>query len=137
MAWYRSLALWCPVVICVSLTGSPVAAATVQQDFNAAQALLDAEKWPEARIAFDTLLARMANTRPGRSAAIVKARLAETLLATGETPKAIPLLIEALAAFNPKSPPDREEYTMSMMALGRAYAAQLEFEPAADRKSVV
>lgn len=56
------------------LMAAPVAAATtIQQDFDAAQALLDAGKAAEARTTFAALLTRFSPTSQGKAASMVRA----------------------------------------------------------------
>lgn len=65
------------------LLAGPVRAGTVQEDFNAAQARLDAGDYAAARTGFAALLDRMGASK-SRSVMIVHNRLGEALLALGE-----------------------------------------------------
>ena len=85
------------LVIALALLGAaPAAAGTVQEDFDAAQAHLDAMRLPEARAGFAALLDRMGASK-SRSAMIVRSRLGETMVAMGDVEEAEPLLQAALA----------------------------------------
>ncbi|OYU15409.1 MAG: hypothetical protein CFE37_05610 [Alphaproteobacteria bacterium PA4] len=84
-------------LIAALLAAGPVAAATIQQDFDAAQALLDAGKGTEAREAFANLLTRFAPGSRGVAASLVRARLGDSLLATGDAEAAEPMLVAAIA----------------------------------------
>jgi hypothetical protein len=65
MPMLRALTLYTIATLAIA---APAAAATIQQDFDAAQALLDAGKAAEARNAFTALLTRFSpgSQRAGR-----------------------------------------------------------------------
>lgn len=103
------------------LMAAPVAAATtIQQDFDAAQALLDAGKAAEARTTFAALLTRFSPTSQGKAASMVRARLGNALIATGDADQAEPILVAALAGLKGITQPDIEERGVALYDLGRA-----------------
>ncbi len=105
----------------VLMIAAPVAAATtIQQDFDAAQALLDAGKAAEARTAFTALLTRFSPTSQGKAASLVRARLGNAMMATGGAEAAEPMLAAALPGFNGTTPQDAEERGVTAYDLGRA-----------------
>lgn len=85
------------VAVVLMALAAPVAAATIQQDFDTAQALLDAGKPDEARKAFAALLVRFPAGSAGQAATLVRARLGNAMLATGDAEAAAPLLETAIA----------------------------------------
>ncbi|MFZ4689383.1 MAG: energy transducer TonB [Polymorphobacter sp.] len=103
------------------MLATPVlAATTIQQDFDAAQVLLDAGKTAEARTAFTALLSRFSPTSQGKAASLVRARLGNALLASGEAEQAEPILFAALAGLKGTTPQDIEERGVALYDLGRA-----------------
>ena len=109
-----------------SVTGVPLATApllaatTIQQDFDAAEALLDAGKVADARNAFTALLARFSPTSQGKAVSLVRARLGSALIATGEADQAEPILVAAVSGLKGTSQPDIEERGVALYDLGRA-----------------
>lgn len=79
--------------------GQTAAQTTAQQDFDAAQAHLDAGRVAEARAGFAALLTRFGLQSRTRSAMIVRSRLAETMVSMSDEAEAEPLLRTALASF--------------------------------------
>lgn len=123
----RHLAL----TLALLLASTPARAATVQQDFDAAQALLDAGKATEARDAFTALLGRFAPTSQGMAANLVRARLGNALLATGDAEAAEPLLATASAGFKGSDATSIEERSVALFDLGRAREYQGKLDSAA------
>ncbi len=95
------------IAVMLLVLASTAHAGTIQQDFDAAQALLDAGKAAEARDAFTALLKRFRDASRSRSANVVRLRLGTALAALGETEAAEPQLAAAAAALT--QPADREE----------------------------
>ena len=110
---------------------SPAVATTIQQDFDAAQALIDAGEYPRARAAFTALLARFPAASAGRASSIVRARLGNMMLATGDPEAAEPLLTAAIAGFKGATPQDAEERATAGYDLGRAQEARGALDTAA------
>jgi tetratricopeptide (TPR) repeat protein len=110
-------------VMCLLLLATPVLAGTVQEDFDAAQAHLDALRLPQARAGFAALLDRM-GTSKGRSAMIVRSRLAETMVGQGDVEEAEPLLETALAGFPAGVAAVAEERALVLTQRARAAEAQ-------------
>lgn len=97
-------------------------AATVQADFQAAEALREAGKLGEARVAFNALLARVAPQ--GRSAALVRARLGQIEIDLGALDAGEALLLRAVAAFSKDKPADAEEWAGATFDLARVQEAR-------------
>lgn len=109
------------LVLPVLMLASPVAAATsIQQDFDAAQALLDAGKAAEARTAFAALLTRFSPASQSKAASLVRARLGNVMMATGDVEAAEAMLAAALPGLKGASPLDAEERGVTAYDLGRA-----------------
>ena len=117
-----------PVVLAV--VAAPLAAATVQQDFDAAQALIDAGKAAEARAAFTALLARFPDGSMGQAATLVRARLGNAMLETGDAELAEPLLGTAIAGLKGTSPQTAEERAIATYDRGRAQEIQGKLDSA-------
>ncbi len=113
------------------MTAAPLLAAPMQQDFDAAQALLDAGQYTQSRDAFRALNARFAATSTSRAATIVRARLGSALINSGDPDAAIPLLDAAIAGFDKPTPEDREEREFTRNERGRAEEAQGNLDAAA------
>lgn len=114
------------------LSGAPAAcAATVQQDFDAAQALLDAGKTVEARAAFTALLARLSPGSKGQAASLVRARLGTALIDSGNAAAAEPLLTAAVAGFTRTDAQTVSERGTATFDLGRAQELQGKLDSAA------
>lgn len=107
----------------------PLAAATPQETYNAAQAAFDRGDMAAARDGFTAVLAGMKN-RGTRSAAIVSARLAAAEVALGWPERALPLVTAALAAL-PAVPAEAEERRAAQMTLARAQEALIDYPAAA------
>lgn len=118
-------------IIMLALVATPALAATVQQDFDAAQALLDAGKASEARDAFTALLGRLAPNSQGMAANLVRARLGNALLATGDAEAAEPLLVTASTGFKGSDATSIEERGVALYDLGRAREGQGKIDSAA------
>lgn len=104
--------------------GVPAMATTVQEDFNTAQAHLDALRLAEARSGFAALLERMGAQSRSRSAMIVRSRLAETMVAQGDVEDAEPLFETALTGFPAGVPAVAEERAAALTHLARAEEEQ-------------
>lgn len=110
----------------------PAGAATIQQDFDAAQALREAGKTDAARQAFGALLARFAPDSKSRASHLVRTRLASAMLATGEYQAAEPLLTVAIAGLGGAADaPDRalalQDRGIAREQMGRIDAAAADF----------
>jgi tetratricopeptide (TPR) repeat protein len=101
----------------------PAAAATVQQDFDAAQAKLDAQDYAGARDAFTALLERFPQGSTGKAASLVRARLGNALIATNDPDAAVPMLEAALPGLKPTTPAEAELAALARFDLGRAEEA--------------
>lgn len=119
------------VAVAASLAGPAIAATTIQQDFDAAQALLDAGKAAEARNAFTALLGRFSPASQGKAVSLVRARLGNALVATGDPEAAEPLLIVAIAGFKGTTPQDVEERGFAIYDLARVFESQGKLDSAA------
>ncbi|MBC7522337.1 MAG: hypothetical protein H7268_14745, partial [Sandarakinorhabdus sp.] len=119
-----------PVVIMFCIA-APALPATVQQDFDAAQALLDAGKAAEARNAFTALLARLAPNSQTKAASLVRARLGSALLATDDPEGAERVLAAAVAGLSGATPQDAEERGIALSDLARAMERQGRLDSAA------
>lgn len=126
-----------PILVSIALAAPALAATTIQQDFDAAQALLDAGKATEARTAFTALLSRFSSTSQSKAASLVRARLANALLAVGEPEAAEPLLTAALPGLKGTSARDVEEYGVTLFDLGRAQESQGKLDSAAKTYAAV
>ena len=102
------------------LLAAPATSATIQQDFDAAQVLMDAGNDAAARDAFTVLLARFAIGSTGQAVTLVRARLGNVLLAIGDADAAEPLLDAALAGLKGNSAQAREERAVVTYDHGRA-----------------
>lgn len=118
-------------MILLVLLSTPALATTVQQDFDAAQALLDAGKAAEARDAFTALLGRFAPNSQGMAANLVRARLGNALLATGDAEAAEPLLATAGSGLTRGDATSIEERGLALFDLGRARENQGKLDSAA------
>ena len=118
------------LLIAASLLAAPVVAGTMQQDFDAAQALMDADKAVEARDAFTALLKRFPTGSTVPSATLVRARLGTVLLATGDAEAAEPMLDAAVAGFKGSSSQIREERAVATYDRGRAQEIQGKLDSA-------
>ncbi|WP_199555868.1 energy transducer TonB [Sandaracinobacteroides hominis] len=123
----RTLSIWAPLAL---LLAGPVAAQTVQQDFDAAQKALDEQDVVAARAKFEALLKRMKASK-SRSVGVVKSRLGSTLVMDGEQEAAIPLLTEAIAIFDTGTPADVIEQADALSNRARAHEALGQFKDAA------
>jgi tetratricopeptide (TPR) repeat protein len=119
-------------VIALSIAAPSAAATTIQQDFDAAQALLDGGKAAEARTAFAALLTRFSPTSRGKAASLVRARLGNVLIATGDSEAAETMLTTATAGFSGTTAQDKEERGVALYDLGRAFETQGKLDSAAE-----
>lgn len=119
-----------PLLIAAILaTAAP--AATIQQDFDAAQGMLDAGKAIEARDAFTALLTRFPPASQGKAASLVRARLGNALLATSDPEAAEPLLVAAIQGFKGATAQDAEERAAASYNLARAQESRGALDTAA------
>lgn len=114
-----------------ALFAMPAVAATIQQDFDAAQAKLDAQDFYGARDAFTTLLARFPAGAKGASVSVVRARLGNALIATNDPDAAVPLLEAALPGLKATTPAEAELRATAWFDLGRALEASGALDAAA------
>lgn len=112
------------------LAAAPALAGTIQQDFDAAQTLLDAGKAAEARDAFTALLGRFAPNSQSMAANLVRARLGNALLATSDAETAEPLLVTASTGFKGSDDTSIEERGVALYDLGRAREYQGKLDSA-------
>lgn len=105
------------------LLAVPTQAGTVQEDFNAAQAKLDAGDYPAARTGFAALLERLGASK-SRSAMIVRNRLGETMIAMGDVEAAQPLLEAAVAGLPAGIAAAADERATALTHLARAAEEQ-------------
>ncbi len=124
----RTMIMLAPLVAFVA---AAAVAGTIQQDFDAAQTLLDAGKAAEARDAFTALLGRFAANSQGMAANLVRARLGNALLATGDAEAAEPLLVTASTGFKGSDATSIEERGVALYDLGRAREYQGKIDSAA------
>lgn len=118
-------------MILLALLSTQALATTVQQDFDAAQALLDAGKAAEARDAFTALLGRFTPNSQSMAANLVRARLGNALLAEGDAEAAEPLLATANSGFKGGDATSIEERGIALYDLGRAREYQGKLDSAA------
>lgn len=121
---------WLRVAI-ATLTAVPATAASVQQEFEAAQALLDAGKAAQARDGFAALLKRVGESSVSRSSLLVRARLGESYLRLGEAETAAELL--QAAADGLTRPDDAAERAVALYHLGGAAETMGRIDSAAAR----
>ncbi len=106
-----------------AMPSSALAQNSAQQDFDAAQVHLDANRLAEARAGFTALLGRMGASK-SRSSMIVRSRLAETMIAMGDVEAAEPLLETALAGFPAGIAATAEERATALIQ--RAHGAEAQ-----------
>lgn len=104
---------------------------TVQQQFDHGQKLLEAGKADEAARLYEGLEQRLAALPkpPSQSLAIVRTRLAESLLRSGERERALPMLAAALPMLSGE--PNRLIRGDALRTLAQAEEAALDFAAAA------
>lgn len=112
------------LVLALAVAAAPLRAGTAQQDFDAAQAALEAGKLGEARTGFAALLARMGEGARSRSSMIVRERLAETMVLLGDVEEAEPLLLTALDGLAAGVPAVAEERANALLQLARVEEEQ-------------
>jgi TonB family protein len=110
-------------ILAMLLLAAPALAGTVQEDFNAAQAKLDAGDYPAARTGFAALLERLGASK-SRSAMIVRNRLGETMIAMGDVEAAQPLLEAAVAGLPAGIAAAADERATALTQLARAVEEQ-------------
>ena len=98
---------------------------SVQQQFDAASAALNAEKWAEALTIFETLEKQLAPN--GRSASIVRVRKAEALIGLDRASEARAALELGLPALPADDESLREDRLIGLLALGRLHERSLNF----------
>ncbi|WP_197042040.1 energy transducer TonB [Sandarakinorhabdus oryzae] len=108
------------LLLALILSAAPAVATTVQEDFNTAQAHLDALRLADARNGFTALLNRIGLQSRSRSAMIVRARLAETMVGQGDAEEAVPLLETALTGFAAGVAADADERAGALSHLAHA-----------------
>ena len=119
MRWWLAAAM---------IAGLPVRAATLQDQYNAAQTAFDAGRMAEARAGFTAVLPRLdGNPKMAATAAVVRARLGAATLAAGEAEQAVPILVRAVAALPAKG----DERRTALLDLARANEVALDFAAAA------
>jgi tetratricopeptide (TPR) repeat protein len=104
-------------ILALLLIGAPVAAATLQQDFDAAQAQLDARNYAAARTGFAALLDRVGQQSRNRSAMIIRNRLGQSLLGLGEIEAAAEQHEVALAGLPAGNPAAKDERATALTQL--------------------
>src|SRR5215217_6693034 len=123
----------------VALTGAaasaqqpaPAPAPTVQQQFEAATAALEAENWAEALRILETLERRVAATNP-RSLAIVRVRKGQALLRLGRLDEAAATIAPNLAALPANDSSLADDRFRSFLTLGRVGELRLQYREAAE-----
>jgi hypothetical protein len=101
---------------------------TMQQRFEAAQALLDGGKAGDAQAAFEALAASIDAKRSPAAAATVQARLAETALMLGDSARAEQLALAALPALDP--PAQKFVRFDALLTAARAEEGTVQYEAA-------
>ncbi|MCG2840198.1 hypothetical protein L6Q21_04280 [Sandaracinobacter sp. RS1-74] len=120
------------IAVAFLLAGPAIAQTTIQQDFDAGQAALDAKDIAGARQKFEALLKRMPEGSRSRSMGVVKSRLGVALVRDGEQEAAIPLLTDAIAIFDKGTPEDLSERADALYARAQAHEELGQFVEAAD-----
>ena len=111
------------ILALLALCAMPAAAATVQQDFDAAQAKLDTQDYVGARTAFNALLTRFPPGSKGKAASLVRIKLGSTLIATNEPEAAVEMLTSGIDGLKPATPAENEVAANARFDLGRAEEA--------------
>jgi tetratricopeptide (TPR) repeat protein len=106
------------------LLGAPAGAGTLQQDFEAAQALLDKGDYAAAETGFSALLARFSPAATSRSVQLVRARLGAARLGVGDALGAEAVLRAAAAGFNAGTMDDKAERYGVLVNLAQALEDQ-------------
>lgn len=119
------------LAVTLLLLAGAARAGTLQQDFDAAQALLDAGKVAEARDAFTALLTRFPANASGRSSNLVRLRLGSALASLDDPEAAEPYLRAAVAALT--RPEDRDEKAYALLRLAGLAEAGGRIDTAARR----
>lgn len=110
------------------LAAAPAGAATLQEQYLAAQTAFDAGRMAEARSGFAAILPRLeANPKMRLQAAIVRARMGAAAGVLGEPEEAAVLIRAALPALDPKSP----DGVNAMLDLGIVQEQVIDFDGAA------
>ncbi|MEI6417626.1 MAG: energy transducer TonB [Sphingomonadales bacterium] len=118
-------------MLLAALLATPLPAATLQQDFETAQAMLDKQDYAGAKAGFSALLARLPAGSKGRAAQLVRARLGNALLGRGDPEGAEAVLQIAATGFTRPVPEDRNELLTVQYDLGRARETQGALKSAA------
>lgn len=106
-------------------------AQTVQQQFDAAGAALEAEDWAEALRILEALERRLGPNGHARSLAVVRVRKAQALLRLGRLDEATAALRTSLPALPADDPSLYEDRFRSFVALGRIAELRLDYRDAA------
>lgn len=110
------------------LVAVPGTAATLQEQYVAAQTAFDEGRMAEARSGFAAVLPRLdANPKMKQQAAVVRARMGAAASALGEPETAAALIGTALATLDPKSP----DGVNALLDLGRVQEQAIDFDAAA------
>ncbi|TRW17288.1 energy transducer TonB [Glacieibacterium frigidum] len=110
------------------LAAVPAGAATLQEQYAAAQAAFDAGRFAEARSGFAAILPRLdANPKMKTQAAIVRSRMGTAAFGLGEPEAAVALIQAALPVLDPKSP----DWVNAMLELGLTQEQLIDFDGAA------
>lgn len=123
--------MFLPLMLAQATIAAP-APTTLQQDYEAAQAALDARRTGEARQRFEALLKRIPAGSKSRSAHIFRARLGAALVLDSQPEAALPHLEQAIAFFGGASAADTEERAMALHDRARAREAMGQFRAAAE-----
>ena len=114
--------------ILAALVAQPLAAASLQDQFNLAQSAYDAGKMAEARSGFTAILPRLdANPKSKLQAAIVRSRLGAATIAMAEPEAGVALIEAALPALTPGTP----EWMTAASDLGTGRELAIDFAGAA------
>ncbi|MFC3711066.1 hypothetical protein ACFOMD_00695 [Sphingoaurantiacus capsulatus] len=111
------------------LLAAPAGAATLQEDFNAAQALLEKGDAVNAANAFRSLLRRMPNAAAdpsNRTVAVIRSGLGQALLLTGNTRAALTVFDQALPAMPDQTPDDRRALASVWQYVGRIHEVEID-----------
>lgn len=111
---------------------APGSAQTVQQQFEAATAALEAENWAEALRILEALEQRVGRTN-ARSLAIVRVRKGQALLRLGRLDEAAATIAANLPALSTTDPSLADDRFRSFLTLGRVAELRLQYPEAAAR----
>ena len=118
------------LAVLAAVWACPVAAQTLQAEYDAAQAALDKGDYETAAAGFERLLTKMsAKQAASRSGAQIRVLLGEAQLALGQRSAAIESFERALPAFGGDSAEERRERTLHY-DIGRAYEGLHDYDDA-------